>query len=60
MGWEVFGAVLLWALGTVAIAEWFAIKKLEMRLTKTENERDALLSGTAHMLKQYSEQYSEE
>lgn len=54
--WEIFGAVLLWAVGTIAIAEWFAIQRLSARLDKAEDERDALLSDTAHMLKQYSEE----
>lgn len=51
--WQLFGALLLWVMGTVAIAEWFAIQKLNTALDEAESERDALLSDTARMIREY-------
>ena len=54
MFWEISGAVLLWAVGTIAIGEWFALKKLDMKYTQLENRHHQLMSDHARLIREYS------
>jgi hypothetical protein len=56
MYWEISGAVLLWAVGTIAIGEWFALQKLNMKYTQLESLHAKLMSDHARLIREYSGQ----
>jgi len=56
MAWEIFGAVLLWSLGTIAIGEWFALRKLDMKYTQLESLHAKLMSDHARLIREYSDE----
>lgn len=50
---EIIGAIALWAIGTIAIGEWFALQKLNHRYDKLLKGHKALMADHARLLKQY-------
>lgn len=53
---ELAGAVLLWAVGTIAIAEWFALRKLSDRYSFLEDSYDLLLEDYQAVLREQHKQ----
>lgn len=53
---ELTGAALFFILGSIAVAEWFALAKLNGYCERLERENDGLLRDNARMIKLYAKE----